>query len=510
MIEGPPGGPPLGEAATAAVHDEVGGVARGGALNIAGAALNAGMRVLVTLIIGRALGDRAVGLYYQAFAVHDLLALVAAAGFTTALTRFVALHRSEGDAGSLRGIVRLGLAFSTSFAALAGVVLFLLAPWLAADVFGDAPMEKLLMLVAVVMPVTVFKTVALSATQGFKTMRYYAGIQLVFEPVFRLALTGALLLAGGGVREALIALVVTNVLGALLAAGALRRLMGRPTAPPVYHVREAFSFSFLSWATTLAVDAYIWADTIMLGIFRGPEDVGVYQVATRLVLLSAIFVAPIGLAFAPRIADLYQRRERETLARTYHTVSGWIMRLAVFPFVVLVLFPDQLLGIFGGGFPRGASVTIILAFGALAHASTGPSITLLNMMGRPGMALANNVATIIVNIGLNLWLIPAYGIVGAAVGWLCSIVFSNALVAWQIRATLGTLPFGLAQLKSIAAGALSLAAAAAAQQAVRGPAGLALSALLIPIVYVGASVLFKLSRDDRMVLRAFKRRLSSA
>ena len=59
------------------------------------------------------------------------------------------------------------------------------------------------------------------------------------------------------------------------------------------------------------------------------------------------------------------------------------------------------------------------------------------MSGRIGWGVANKVSVLAVNLALNLWLIPLYGINGAAVSWALSMVLDTTLAAVQVRRATG-------------------------------------------------------------------------
>src|SRR5215208_5433345 len=88
---------------------EVLGMARQGGTNLGGALFNQALRFAITLVIARLLGASVAGLYFQSFAILAFLSLVASAAATDTLTRFVAVHRADGDDAALRGTIRLGL-----------------------------------------------------------------------------------------------------------------------------------------------------------------------------------------------------------------------------------------------------------------------------------------------------------------------------------------------------------------------------------------------------------------
>src|SRR6266487_1288374 len=80
-----------------------------------------------------------------------------------------------------------------------------------------------------------------------------------------------------------VATISAGVLGAALYLAAPRRVMrraaaGQPPARPVYRPGELFRFSLIAWLAVLASYGLIWADTILLGLFRPSDAVGVYNV----------------------------------------------------------------------------------------------------------------------------------------------------------------------------------------------------------------------------------------
>jgi O-antigen/teichoic acid export membrane protein len=487
-------------------RSEVLGMARQGGLNSAGAIFNQALRFAITFLLARLLGPAGAGLYYQSFAFLAFLGLVASGGFTLTLTRYVAVHRADDDDGALRGTVRLGLLTPALGATAIGIVLYVFAPWLAQSVFDEPRLSTLLRFVAVALPPTAYTDAALSATQGFKTMKPYALINLFFEPTCRIVLTVALLGAGWGLTGVMIALLVTNITSALLASVALKRLMGRLAAPPRYDVREIFTFSALSWFANLASNGLLWADTIILSIYDSASDVGVYQVATRLTLLATVFVSPVTTSFSPRIADLWRRERHDLLAKTYRLITSWVFRLALPPFVMLFVFPRELLALFGPGFEKGITVTVIMTVAWLLNSLSGPSGYMLTMSGRPMTQMTNNLAGLAMNVALNVWLIPRYGIVGAATAWAVSLMVITWARVVQVWAFSKMLPFSRDLLKGVWAGVAAAIAGVAIREAIGGLASLVVGLAAVGAAYVTVIVILGVDEDDRLVLDSLRRR----
>ena len=95
-----------------------------------------------------------------------------------------------------------------------------------------------------------------------------------------------------------------------------------------------------------------------------------------------------------------------------------------------------LLWLFGPQFVEGYPVMLILVVGFLFRSAMGPAEFLLNMLGQQTACAAVLVTTAILNIALNLLLIPAFGLIGAAAATSASLVTAALLnyiaVSWRL------------------------------------------------------------------------------
>ncbi len=494
------------------------GMARGGGLNLIGALLSQAAVFVIILLLARVLGMTEVGRYAQCYAVLALLGLLSLSGFRAGLTRFVAVHLADEDPAALRGTIRLGLGITAVSSALIAAVLAAGASWLA-GALHDPELATGLRLVALALPASAVCEAALAATRGWRTQRPYTLIGQLYEPGTRLLGTALALGVGAGLAGAYWALVAATWSAAVLALGALWRLLAKVApARPAYRPRELFRFSTVSWVSSISSTGLIWVDTLLLGAFANTNaEIGVYNVATRLVSVAIFVLAPINAAFGPYLAHLYHEGKMAEVRRIYGTATGWVVRLSLPAFVALLVFPDGLLRLFDGdaatgaavtgAAATGAAVTVIFAFGQLVNAATGPCGTLLNMSGRVTVNMYDNLAALALNILLNLWLIPAYGIIGAAVAWSVSLAAVNIARVLQVRALVHAVPVTVGMVKGLAAGALALLAGMMvrvllSESVTRTIVGLA----VIVVGYLGAVLAFGLSREDVMVLRTLARR----
>lgn len=485
----------------------MGGLGRGGTLNLAGAICQQACLLGTTTVIARSLGQDALGRYALAYAVLSLLSLLSLFGFRAALTRFVAVHLADAEPARVRALVRFTLIVATAASVLLGALLAILASPLA-DLFHDPGLATAFRVAGAALPAFTFRDLALAAIQGWRSQRAFALVGWFYEPIARFVLTAATLALGLGLGGAFGALLVGAWTAALAAGVALaRRVRPTPRARVVLDVRGVLTFSFVSWGTTLASTGLIWADTLLLGGLADTGAVGTYTVASRLVSLAVFVMAPVNALFAPHFAHLHHSGDMARLATTYASATNWILRLSLPAFVVLVVYPSQLLELFGPGFRTGAEVTVVLAVGQLVNAGTGPCGTLLNMSGRVLLNLVNNSVILLLNIVLNVLLIPPYGIVGAGVAWSVSLVLVNLVRLLQVRLLMGILPFTVVTARSLTAAAAAALVAVACQVWLPDDLGwLICGVTLTTAAYVAVTLVLRFSDDELEMIRGVGRR----
>jgi O-antigen/teichoic acid export membrane protein len=212
-------------------------------------------------------------------------------------------------------------------------------------------------------------------------------------------------------------------------------------------------------------------------------------------------------SFAPRIADLYQRGRYELLKRTFALITSWVVRLSLPGFVVLLVFPRELLAIFGPAFEAGAVVTQIMTVAWLFSAASGPCGYMLTMSGRPIVQMVNYLAAVVFNVALNIVLIPRLGISGAAIAWATTVGLLAIARMTQVRVFLKMLPFNLGLVKGLAAGVIAGGVALSIRALMGGGfASLAVGTAATVVVYVAATSLLGIDADDRLVLDAVRAR----
>jgi O-antigen/teichoic acid export membrane protein len=209
------------------------------------------------------------------------------------------------------------------------------------------------------------------------------------------------------------------------------------------------------------------------------------------------------------------RQRHGELGERFVVVSRWILTVNLPIAVCLLLVGDSILQLYAADkvedlayLSLAMQVLLVLCVGMMVQGVFAVAEPLLAMSGRPGLNFANNSLWLAMNFGLNLWLIEAYGAVGAAVGASVSMMLINLVRVGQVVVVRGVWPFRRSMLKPLAAAAIAAAPTAWLRDAPAGPLwGAVVPCLVFLGVYGGGLLLLRLEAEDRMLLQRLRRRL---
>ena len=176
----------------------------------------------------------------------------------------------------------------------------------------------------------------------------------------------------------------------------------------------------------------------MLGLYVGHvagltlETLGIYaagvEVALGLRKVSQVF-API---FVPVVARQIAAGDIRQAEASYGYLARWMLAILLPALAVLALSGGAILAIFGEGFRRGAPWMTVVGVACALNAFVGLGESIL-LVRRPGLNLLNSSIALGAAVGrLNLWLIPAFGPLGAAIGMLVPYTIQGVLRSVEI------------------------------------------------------------------------------
>lgn len=436
---------------TASTSASVGGTARGGAVNIIGSVATAVLTFGLTLAITRGLPREFAGVFFTATSAFLVVVGVAQLGTNTGLVYFIARTRVLGKPNLVPAYVRSASLPVLAWTTILVIVLWVLAPAIAGLINPDqTEMSTTSMrMLAPFLWAAALENLAASATRGLGKMRPAAVTTLVLRPVAQL---GLVLVAVWviGYEAAVIGWGMGYVVSAPVALWWSRRLLGTGIIgrriEPV--TREFWRFTAPRALMTVAQIAMQRFDIVLVGALAGAAPAATYAAATRFVVAGQMGTQAVSLAAQPAFAEHLASGDTQGASRLFRTSTAWLVLMTWPLYLVILVHAGLVMTIFGEGYSDGGIIIVILASALMFSTALGMVDVVLMMSGRSMWTLINSLIGLGLQVGIDIWLIPIHGVLGAAVGWGVAIVIRNIVALIQVIIALRIHPFGTATLMS--------------------------------------------------------------
>jgi O-antigen/teichoic acid export membrane protein len=187
------------------------------------------------------------------------------------------------------------------------------------------------------------------------------------------------------------------------------------------------------------------ADVIIVGFYLEPEKVAVYFAAAKTMALVHFIYFAVKAGAAPKFSSMVAENKMAELNNFAKQTARWTLIPTLLIGGLVLLLGRFLLSMFGESFIDGHTVMIILFFGILAKSFIGPGEILLTMAGKQKICMIIYAGALAVNLGLNITLIPMFGIQGAAFATAGAMTTEAILLFFVIKSQLGITMFALGQ-----------------------------------------------------------------
>ena len=403
----------------------------------------------LSLVLARTLGAGGYGAYAYAFAWATFLAVPATLGLTPLVIRHVSQYEVREDWSLMRGVLRR----VHQFVGVTGVALAAAAAglgWALRD--HDSELTKPFLLGLLLVPLISLTGIRQAAMQGLNRVILGRLPETIVSPVLFLLLVIVVsqVRDGGLTAEWAVALNVAAAFAAfVLGTALLRSALPRQTreAKPEYHNRAWLESGLPLLALGLVMVINGQVGTILLGATDGAESAGIFNVAVRFATFSSFLFLTVSYPLYSVVARLWAAGATDQLQRLLTRTGRAVLVFTAAVAVPFLLFPQQLLALFGPDFDAGVGALRILVVGEVLKVACGFGGLALVMSPYERSMAVGMALGVAVNVPLTAALIPIWGIEGAAIGSTAGAAISSILVAWLAWRRLGVYAPGLGRVR---------------------------------------------------------------
>lgn len=396
------------------------------------------LSLIVTALVTRLLTPAAAGTYFLVISISTSGALLVQLGLPRAIVKIVAQSLANGLEGRAQQAVRVALrAVGLSVCIIVAISFTPAASNLLVTAFSEPRLGPLASVVGLLVGVRALGALRAEVFRGYHDLRF-ASIFQGLDSYAMIAIMMVLLwvfMEEHATLEVIAWIAVAGwIPGVILGFWLLRRLVSRSRGPGSLAGGELRRLALPLWITGIASTFAAQGDMFIGGAILASDQLAVYAVAFRLVMLVSAPMFLMSAVVQAVMAELWTRGRLEDLERVAQAASTVAGIPAGFILLTYILGGSQLLPYIFGEYYSGAYLILaLLSAGHLVNVFLGLSAPLLLMTGHEHVAMVVTLAgTPVMMIGGGI-LGTYYGAVGLALGTTFGFVAKNVFMYLAAR-----------------------------------------------------------------------------
>jgi O-antigen/teichoic acid export membrane protein len=370
----------------------------------------AAVSLVLTPVYTHYLNPSQFGLLALMLVLYGLMTQVYDLGFTNSVGRFFFDSTDEGGEGGLGEMRTTSVLFMVVYGGFLTAALWLLAPEVSDLLTQTDRYAELVRIVSITLYAEALAIPPLTLIRMQERSRLYVGITVVrFAATLGLNLLFVVVLHEG-VRGILLGSAISA--GGVLLFLAPEYLHAARRRPSRQILRQMLAFGLPFFPVLVSAWLIDASDRYLLELFRTRTEVGEYALAYRIGQVMQIAVAAFSMGWAPLRYRIYERSDAKDVYRrltTYYVIAVTILGVGVGAFA-----PEIVAAIAPASYEDAAPVVPLIL---LAYAIYGLFLMMVTGMGITKQTVPMawiGAAGAIANVGINLLVIPRWGMEGAA------------------------------------------------------------------------------------------------
>ena len=441
-------------------------VVKGAGLIFVGLVFSKILTYFYRLIVARYYGPEDYGLISIGLSVIGVLVVILVLGMDVGIVRYVSEYKAKKDEKKIKGSILAPFRISLPLSIAAAILFWVFSPHIAGIFAKDAATQLSLTIIfqvfSLTIPFTVMYKFLLAANSGLQKIKYNVYTDNIFYSIILVSTAILFSFLGFNIGGIAWSYTITVIVSFIFIFWSFNKKVFNifSGVKPIFENQKFLKYSiplFIGSTASIVIGSF---DTIILGVFTTANDVGFYNAALPTAKFIAIFGAAFSALFAPIVIGYKTRKMNRNILTLYRTLTKWIFFVG-FPFVLLlVFFSRNILNFLFG--PEYVSAPTIFSLSILGVAFFIESVLILAYVilfsiDKTKYRMVNIILAALINIILNIVLIPHYGILGAAISTSISVILAVSLDSFFVWKFTRMFPLDFrAIFKSVFAGLSSL------------------------------------------------------
>jgi O-antigen/teichoic acid export membrane protein len=358
-------------------------------------------------------------------------------GFNKAVVKFLPPFIANKEFAKANGLKSKSFTLTLLFSLFSTSLLLIFAPLISEGVFNQPELTANLRLISLAIPGMAFIYLQAGFLRGMKLIKE----SVLVERVGIYSLSIVFLLLFGQLVEievVILGFVVATYITAAVGNWQINKNLPKSAKAIPFSgkvlIAVAAPLLFVEFSNQMTGQINV----IVIGALETPTSVGIFNIALKISLFINIILTAVSYITMTKISELYAKKDIKKLEITASKAAGLALLTSLPLMIILFIFPEFILGIFGSEFKEGALLLRILVVGQFINLATGTAFQILAMTGyQKTLATILGSCLLLMNGLLSLILVPIYGINGAGFAVAFSIAVSNILILLYVKKYLG-------------------------------------------------------------------------
>ncbi|MEK6889283.1 MAG: flippase [Nanoarchaeota archaeon] len=388
------------------------------------------------MVVARYYGPEVYGLLILSFTIFGWFVMFSQLGVGAGILRDVSFYRGKKKEDKVSFIVKFFISFLLTTGIIAGVILFIFSDIIAEKIFSNSGLSIFLKFFAFMLPLAGLRTVLSILMQAYEKIEWLTFLSKISDNLIKFIALVVLIYFGIGLINIpisyLVAAVITVLISYLYCRTSLKKIFSMKPKKDIKIIKGIFRYSLPLIFFGVSMSLITQADSFLIGIFRSVKEVGFYNAAVPIAFLLEISVDLFGQMFFPIVAKEYARGNIDLVKQLSQQIGKWVYIIGLPLLILFLIFPGALIKtFFGEEYLVAVNALRFLSIGVMFMSIFAISKILLLIRGESNLIFKDTLIVLVLNIILNLLLIPKYGINGAAVATMVSFILLGLIFAFQ-------------------------------------------------------------------------------
>ena len=385
------------------------------------------------LVVTRNFGAESWGVFVLCLAILNITSMLSRCGIDMASLKYVSQYND--NLSKVKGIYTIAISFIFIFSLLMSIILFLNSQLLASYLFDKPHLADIFKTISFILIPFSILSLNSQTLRGLKKIKVFAFLHYTARFMFALIIffISYYFIKIDNFNLPIYTFIISILICMIISSYYILPILKSKKINRLITIKQFFNTSYPMMLSSSILLLMAWVDTLILGVYTSETDVGVFNVALKLALVTSIVIESVNSIVAPKISETYNNN----LFKKFNVIVKQSTRIIFFTslpiFILLLIFPEFLLSFFGSDFLSAKNTLMILLVGQIFNSSCGSVGLILQMTGKQKIVQNVLFFSLILNIVLNFILIPKFGYKGAAIASSSSIIFWNLILVFYVK-----------------------------------------------------------------------------